>query len=127
MKSALPCSPAAAGAVASVSGASGLFPAAARTAVTAAGGGMYVQREVWLDRHEDTHRPEKILLFDPAGRVVMEAELGRYEKIAAAGEEADWPVMPTDIRITWPQAPSEAIHSIRRRSHSLVGRHESLR
>ncbi len=82
-----------------------------------AGAGMYVQREVWLDRHEGAHRPEKVLLFDPAGQIVMEADLGDYQKIEAAGDEADWPVMPTDIRIAWPQAPSDSIRSIRLRLH----------
>jgi len=74
----------------------------------AAGGGLYVQREIWLDRNAETRRPMKVWLYDPWGRCVMAADLSDYRRIETSAEKADWPVMPSDIRITLPAAAGEA-------------------
>lgn len=66
------------------------------------GGGLYVQREVWLDRASPTPRPVRVRLYDWQGRMVMQADLSDYQPVAAEGDPPGWPVMPGTIDITWP-------------------------
>jgi len=67
-------------------------------------GGWYLTREVWLDRREDPPRPCKVLLYDRSGQVAMSAELRKYEPVETEGDPAARPMIPTDIRIRWPDA-----------------------
>jgi hypothetical protein len=57
----------------------------------------------WSDR--EPRRPFRVNLLDDTGRRVMTAELDRYRPVADTGREPP-PVMPTDIRIAWPERGS---------------------
>ncbi len=83
-------------------------------------GGWYLRAEQWLDRHTTPHRPRRMWLFDRQGRGVMEAVLDRYRPVNAPDAGDNPPSMPTDIRMTWPNA--EGIRGIRiRLSGQAVG------
>ncbi len=67
-------------------------------------GHLKVWREVYL--HWDEKKPRRayrVRLFDAAGLCRVVADLADYKPIATGAEEAEAPpVMPTDIRMTWP-------------------------
>jgi hypothetical protein len=75
--------------------------------------GWYLARKIWLDRRADPPRPYKVWLFDRQGQVAMEADLGDYEAVFMGGKVHGGPVIPTDIRIRWPD--SDPVRAIRLR------------
>ena len=71
------------------------------------------RREMYFPWRDDgphpPGRPSTIKFLDAAGRRIMTATLKDYKPIAPGeegGGESDPPVMPTDIRIEWPQQKS---------------------
>ncbi len=77
------------------------------------GRGLFVQREVWIDRHEGPHQPIRTRLFRADGEPVMVArtypgqqpgQRGYFAPVQTAAAEADWPLMPERIDVSWPQA-----------------------
>jgi len=54
----------------------------------------------WSDR--EPPRPFRVRLFDAQGRCRVTAELRAYRRIASDEPPERAPVMPTDIRVTWP-------------------------
>jgi hypothetical protein len=81
--------------------------------VSAMPGGRLSVRKVWLDRRGKDNLTSRVWLYDRTGECVLSAELGRYQPVAADGPKAEWPVIPTDIRILWPA--SKEVRSIRLR------------
>ncbi len=64
-------------------------------------GHLKIWREVyfrWSDKQP--RRPYRIKLYDPDGLTRVVAEVSDYKPVATDG---DAPIMPTDIRITWPK------------------------
>lgn len=52
-----------------------------------------------------THQPQRIVLLDAAEEVVVRSELSRYHSLRRDGEPPGaWPLIPTRIEITAPQA-----------------------
>ena len=75
--------------------------------------GWYLARKIWLDRRAEPPRPYKVWLYNRQGQVAMEAELGDYAVVATNGDPTSAPVIPTDIRIQWPD--SDPVRGIRLR------------
>jgi len=64
------------------------------------------QKEIWYDRA--TLRPNTVLLFDPAGRVVVRAWLTNFQPVRIAGQPRDqWPVMATHYGLFFPETGSK--------------------
>jgi len=66
-------------------------------------GHLKIWREVyfrWDD--ERPRRPFRVKLYDPSGRCRVTAEVGKYKPIEWDGPDDRGPIMPTDIRMTWP-------------------------
>ena len=59
-------------------------------------------------------RPYRVMLYDAEGRCRVVAEVGKYTPVAWAGPAERAPVMPTDIRMTWPKIknvqPASSVH-----------------
>jgi hypothetical protein len=80
-------------------------------------GRMRIWRKVYFRWSDDQpRRPYLVELFDADGRLRVVAHLAAYAAIAADGQEANPPVMPTDIRLTWPAIrdvqPGGSIHLV---------------
>jgi len=76
-------------------------------------GKLKLWRQVWFDWDEKgPPRARRVRLYDADGLCRVVAELADYEPIAT--DAADAPVMPTDIRMTWPAIkgvqPASALH-----------------
>ena len=78
-------------------------------------GHLKIWREVlfrWSDKQP--RRPYRIKLYDGDGRCRVVADVRRYGRIAWDGPEDQAPIMPTDIRMTWPKIknvqPASSIH-----------------
>lgn len=78
-------------------------------------GHLKIWREVlfrWSDKQP--RRPYRIRLFDADGRCRVVADVRRYGRIAWNGPEDQAPIIPTDIRMTWPKIknvqPASSIH-----------------
>ncbi len=57
-------------------------------------------------------RPYRAEFFDADGQIVMHAEMKDYQPVATTeGNDKVRPVMPTDIKISWPQTKTE-IHMV---------------
>jgi len=72
--------------------------------------GWYLTRKIRLDRRADPPRPREVWLYDRQGQVIMTAELEDYAAVETDGDPA---VIPTDIRIRWPD--SDPVGGIRLR------------
>jgi hypothetical protein len=70
-----------------------------------AGDRWLAEREVWYDRQ--TLRPDRVLLYDPNGRVVLRAKLGMYEQAETEGApKSDWPWIARDYKLDFPDTGS---------------------
>lgn len=66
---------------------------------------LAAQREVWYDRA--TKLPTLVILFDPDGRPVLRAKLGRHQAVQVAdAQAADGPKIATDYRLYFPETGS---------------------
>jgi hypothetical protein len=72
---------------------------------TPAGDRWLAEREVWYDRQ--TLRPDRVLLYDANGRVVLRAKLGMYEQVEVEGQpKTDWPWIARDYQLDFPDTGS---------------------
>lgn len=60
----------------------------------------------WAD--DRPRRPFMVKLFDATGQEVMTANLGKYATVQVPPADQPGPVMPTDIKISWPGRHSSA-------------------
>lgn len=64
-----------------------------------------VTKEIWYDRQ--TLLPERVLLFDPAGRVTMWARLGNYQRVKTAdADTSQWPLAAARYELFFPYTGS---------------------
>jgi hypothetical protein len=69
------------------------------------GGRWVVLKEIWYDRQ--TLLPQKVLLFDDDGHVVVWALLGNYRQVEIPGVEKDqWPTMASRYELFFPYTGS---------------------
>lgn len=74
-------------------------------------GKILFRREVYFRWSDDEPcRPFRVNLFDNDGQRVMTADLDNYRPVAGTVRETP-PLMPTDIRINWPQQGSR-VHMV---------------
>lgn len=76
-------------------------------------GGLYVQREVYLDRRDPALRPREVRLYDLFSRVVMIARLSDYQPVQLPAAEGpppeDVPQIATRIDIEWVVYPTDEL------------------
>ncbi len=78
-------------------------------------GFLKIWREVYF-RWSDTEprQPFRVKLYGPDGLCRVVAEVGRYQRVVWEGPPEQAPLMPTDVRMTWPEIkdvqPASAIH-----------------
>ena len=66
-------------------------------------GYLKLWREVYFTWEKDIPpRPFRVRLFDAAGFCRVTADLADYKPIATGEQDVSGPIMPTDIRMTWP-------------------------
>jgi hypothetical protein len=85
------------------------------------GGGQTLQlrRQMWMDRTVVPARLTHVWIMDPEGRVTVDANLADYRKIKDPNLPASqWPEMPTDITLRYPQ--EKKIASLRLRLTNLT-------
>jgi hypothetical protein len=66
-------------------------------------GHLKVWREVYFHWADNQPRlPFHLRFYDGDGRCRVKADVANYRAIETDAPAGDWPVMPTDIRVTWP-------------------------
>ena len=69
------------------------------------------QKEIWYDRA--TLRPRRIILYDQHGRPVLRAALSLDKHVRMAeGKPADWPLVPGDYKLFFPDSGSRMEFSL---------------
>jgi hypothetical protein len=64
-----------------------------------------VQKEIWYDR--STLLPQRVLLFDGAGRVTMWARLGNYQQVKTQdADRSQWPAVAASYQLFFPYTGS---------------------
>jgi hypothetical protein len=80
-----------------------------------------VLKEIWYDRQ--TLLPQKVLLFDGDGHVVVWALLGNYRQVEIPGAEKDrWPTMASRYQLSFPYTGSTISFELTDMSLSNHGR-----